>query len=72
MNGQKRRHLVLRDESIRHPFRQSLPIEFMQTARAQHELDSTTPAKKRRIGEDASMFMLSFFAFFTAFYMFIF
>lgn len=60
------RPLVLTTESARHPFRQRLPmhvfrVEAKESARAVRDEDS-----------DWKLFALSFCAFFTAFYSFIF
>ena len=55
-----------------HPFRQSLPLEWFQLARAEHVRDAAAPSRGKALGEDASLFLLSFIAFFTAFYTFIF
>tara|TARA_R110000824_G_scaffold11585_4_gene50704 strand:- start:16144 stop:16362 length:219 start_codon:yes stop_codon:yes gene_type:complete len=64
--------LVLREECIRHPFRQSLPIKIAEIAREENDSKAATTAKDRWLGDDISLFLLSFLAFFTAFYMFIF
>jgi len=55
-----------------HPFRQNLPVTFVQTAKEEHDSDRAAIAKGSGIGDDASLFLLSFFAFFTAFSIFIF
>ncbi|GAA0469943.1 hypothetical protein GCM10009096_08580 [Parasphingorhabdus litoris] len=57
------------NESAKHPFRLSLPKEAF--AIAEDERVIAAP-KKKWMNEDTSMFMLSFSAFFTAFYLFIF
>lgn len=72
MNRETSRPSLLRDDSIRHPFRQSLPHEMVQMARHEHAMENAEPAKRKGWGDDASLFVLSFFAFFTAFYTFIF
>lgn len=64
--------MVSRNDDIRHPFRQSLPIEMLQIAEKEHAAKAATPTKEKWLGEDASLFLLSFLAFFTAFYTFIF
>lgn len=64
--------MVLPDEGMRHSFRQSLPIKIAEIAREEHDLDRVTTAKRKGLGENVSLFLLSFLAFFTAFYMFIF
>ncbi|MCP3734777.1 hypothetical protein M9979_07830 [Sphingomonas sp. RP10(2022)] len=53
------RRLVLTNESARHPFRRSLPPPVVASPR-------------RRDDEDWKLFMLSFAAFFTCFYTFLF
>jgi len=61
------RTLVLTSESARHPFRQRLPAHVLRVAVA--------PAPKGQAKDDDSdwkLFTLSFCAFFTAFYSFIF
>tara|TARA_R110000824_G_scaffold24452_7_gene86112 strand:+ start:690 stop:908 length:219 start_codon:yes stop_codon:yes gene_type:complete len=72
MDREKLEPLALGNEGIRHPFRQSLPIEMVQITRKEHALEASTTSKERWLGEDASLFLLSFLAFFTAFYTFIF
>lgn len=64
----RNRPLVLTTESARHPFRQRLPAHVLRVAE-----ESLT--RKKRISDDDSdwkLFGLSFAAFFTAFYSFIF
>jgi hypothetical protein len=63
---------VLRNEGIKHPFRRSLPIQFGRIAREEYDSDTATTARETGMGDDASLFLLSFLAFFTAFYTFIF
>lgn len=60
------RPLVLTTESARHPFRQRLPAHVLR-------VDAPQPAK-RKVDDDSDwkLFGLSFAAFFTAFYSFIF
>lgn len=60
------RPLVLTTESARHPFRQRLPAHVLR-------VDPPQPAK-RKVDDDSDwkLFGLSFAAFFTAFYSFIF
>lgn len=72
MDREKLRPLVLGNEGIRHPFRQSLPIETVQIARREHGLEAVPSSRTKWLGEDVSLFLLSFLAFFTAFYTFIF
>lgn len=45
---------------------------MLQIAKEQQESDSAAVPKAGGIGDDASLFVLSFLAFFTAFYTFIF
>ncbi|MET0371219.1 MAG: hypothetical protein ABW039_07565 [Sphingobium sp.] len=67
-----KRTLVLTTESARHPFRQTLPPHVFATA------PTATAEKNMKLGSvaaddsDWKLFMLSFCAFFTAFYSFIF
>lgn len=63
------RPLVLTTESARHPFRQRLAPHVLAVT-----LDATASRKARTAVQDDSdwkLFMLSFCAFFTAFYSFI-
>ena len=68
----RNRVLVLTNEGARHPFRQRLPRHIFQLS------DDATSAERRRrdvAGSDDNdwkLFVLSFSAFFTAFYSFIF
>ena len=66
------RELVLRDEGARHPFRLALPRHILQIADEDiaDEADETPTSIWKN--EDAHLFTLSFLAFFTAFYLFIF
>jgi hypothetical protein len=57
----KRRTLVLTNEAARHPFRQTLPP---------HVLRPLTDVVKRN-DQDVRLFLVSFTAFFMAFYSFI-
>ncbi|QGP78693.1 hypothetical protein [Sphingobium sp. CAP-1] len=64
----RNRALVLTTESARHPFRQRLPAHVLRVR-------DEAPARARRFKDDDSdwkLFGLSFCAFFTAFYSFIF
>ena len=72
MDRENLRRLALRNDGIGHPFRQSLPFEMAQIAKADHALEATAKAEGKWLGEDVSLFILSFLAFFTAFYTFIF
>ena len=62
------RPLVLTTESARHPFRQRLPAHVLRVR------DEGTPQARKLADEDKDwkLFALSFCAFFTAFYSFIF
>mgnify|MGYP001072012843 CR=1 FL=1 len=62
------RPLVLTSESARHPFRQRLPRHVLRVTEA---LGARAPAQPSD-DNDWKLFMLSFGAFFTAFYSFIF
>ena len=62
------RPLVLTTESARHPFRQRLPRHVLKVA----EGTSGRPARPDSDDSDWKLFLLSFGAFFTAFYSFIF
>lgn len=57
------RALILTTESAHHPFRQQLPRHVLQVQ------DASTPVSD---DDDWKLFVLSFCAFFTAFYSFIF
>ncbi|UZW55867.1 hypothetical protein NUH86_03470 [Sphingobium sp. JS3065] len=62
------RPLVLSSESARHPFRQRLPRHVLRVA----EPSGTRERAPVSDDNDWKLFMLSFGAFFTAFYSFIF
>ncbi|SEQ83706.1 hypothetical protein [Sphingobium sp. YR768] len=64
----RNRPLVLTTESARHPFRQRLPAHVLRVR------DDGPSGKKRPVDDDSDwkLFALSFCAFFTAFYSFIF
>ncbi|WP_417622254.1 hypothetical protein [Parasphingorhabdus sp.] len=64
------RPLVLANDDVSHAFRRSLPSDIAKIAEEDHDL--TAAAKGKWLGEDVSLFLLSFLAFFTAFYTFIF
>ena len=72
MNKKRTRALALRDEGARHPFRLTLPREILRAAREEAVIEEAMPASKRWHGEDTQLFVFSFAAFFTAFYLFIF
>jgi hypothetical protein len=72
MDRQRLRPLVLHDEGIKHPFRQNLPAKITEIARQEHDSDAGSISKRKGLGENVSLFLLSFLAFFTVFYMFIF
>lgn len=57
----KRRYLVLTSENARHPFRRTLPSAVL----------SPLSDRRRRNDSDIKLFLMSFAAFFTAFYGFI-
>lgn len=63
----RNRPLVLTTESARHPFRQRLPRHVLRV------VDDAASGKRapRDDDQDWKLFMLSFCAFFTAFYSFI-
>ena len=71
MDRDRLRTLALTDEVARHSFRRSLPEKIIGITREEHDLDRVSTAKQKGFGEDISLFLLSFLAFFTAFYMFI-
>ncbi|WP_298401713.1 hypothetical protein [Sphingobium sp.] len=64
----RNRPLVLTSESARHPFRQRLPAHVLRVR------DDKAGGVKRPVDDDSDwkLFALSFCAFFTAFYSFIF
>jgi hypothetical protein len=65
----RNRPLVLTTESARHPFRQSLPRHVLTVVE-----EKPAVARRKAVSADDSdwkLFMLSFCAFFTAFYSFI-
>jgi hypothetical protein len=64
----RNRPLVLTTESARHPFRQRLPRHILQVV----EQASSRTKPERADDSDWKLFGLSFCAFFTAFYSFIF
>lgn len=72
MTRQRLRSLALQDEGIRHPFRQSLPIGIGKIASSPKANKAEQAANEKWLSDDASLFLLSFLAFFTAFYLFIF
>jgi hypothetical protein len=63
-----RRALALSTESARHPFRRALPAHLFRL-----EAKEAAPARPKRASSDQDwkLFLLSFAAFFTAFYTFI-
>tara|TARA_R110000796_G_scaffold14011_9_gene45261 strand:+ start:42835 stop:43053 length:219 start_codon:yes stop_codon:yes gene_type:complete len=72
MDRENLRSLALRKDGIGHPFRQNLPFEMAPIAKAEHVLETSGTTGGKWLGEDVSLFILSFLAFFTAFYTFIF
>ncbi|VWX57495.1 hypothetical protein [Sphingorhabdus sp. 109] len=71
MDRENSRHLVVAAERPGHSFRRSLPVKIVDIAAEEHDSDRVSIAKSKGFGEDVSLFLLSFLAFFTAFYMFI-
>ncbi|WP_257540865.1 hypothetical protein [Sphingobium sp. CFD-1] len=65
----RNRPLVLTTESARHPFRKMLPPHVLRVAEG-----DAAGRRKRPVDDDSDwkLFALSFCAFFTAFYSFIF
>lgn len=72
MRENRRRPLVLRHEGVRHPFRQQMPMKFFEFDAHVVAVEAKADRKSRWLNEDTSLFVLSFLAFFTAFYLFIF
>ena len=68
----RKRPLVLRNEGAKHPFRLSLPLEALALNEGNVAAEEAAAKPKKWLNEDASLFILSFSAFFTAFYLFIF
>jgi len=71
MDTERLTRLALPDQSPRHSFRRSLPPKIAGLARQERDLEKLSDKKEEGFGEDVSLFLLSFLAFFTAFYMFI-
>ncbi|SIN89631.1 hypothetical protein SAMN02745824_2208 [Parasphingorhabdus marina DSM 22363] len=71
MVEERNRALALRNEGARHPFRLKLPREALIVAPEERVLVNE-PERRLLLNEDVHMFVLSFLAFFTAFYLFIF
>ncbi len=65
------RPLVLRNEGAKHPFRLSLSLDALALTEPQVAVEEIETPPKKWFNEDASLFVLSFSAFFTAFYLFI-
>ncbi len=72
MKQKRTRNLVLHNEGAKHPFRLSLPLEVLTVAQDDVMAVEAVAPPKKWLNEDASLFVLSFSAFFTAFYLFIF
>ncbi len=72
MHEKRKRALALRDEGVRHPFRQALPPEILASAKREAALTADAAPRKVIVNEDVSLFLLSFIAFFMAIYLFIF
>jgi hypothetical protein len=67
------RPLVLTEESVRHPFRRQLGKAYHdQAVRESGELQRQLAKRRSSQAEDASLFLLSFSAFFVAFSAFLF
>jgi hypothetical protein len=66
------RTLVLTSESARHPFRQRLPRHVLRIDAPAARPAGEQPSDGASDDKDWKLFMLSFGAFFTAFYSFIF
>ena len=63
-----RRHLVLTDESARHPFRASLPAEWRED---RHEIAEPRVPWRERLMEDARGFSQTYLSCFLAISVFI-
>ena len=72
MERKRTRKLALRDEGARHPFRLTLPRDILQIALEEVAIEEAVLPPKFWQKEDAQLFLFSFVAFFTAFYLFIF
>jgi hypothetical protein len=72
MKKMRTRPLVLRNEGAKHPFRLSLPLEALALGEVQVAPKQAAASPRKWLNEDTSLFVLSFSAFFTAFYLFIF
>ncbi|ATW04634.1 hypothetical protein [Sphingorhabdus sp. YGSMI21] len=71
MDRETSRPLILPDDGLRHSFRRGLPLKIADIGTDKQDSDRVSVAKQKGLGEDVSLFLLSFLAFFTAFYMFI-
>ena len=60
------------DNGVGHPFRQGLPTRIASIAKEEQDSEKAATATDQGLKEDASLFLLSFLAFFTAFSTFIF
>lgn len=60
------------NEVARHPFRRSLSLEGLAQIDEQAASGDAATRSRRWLNENVSLFVLSFSAFFTAFYAFIF
>lgn len=72
MKYNRTRPLVLRNEGARHPFRLSLSREILALGPEEIATEEVATKKSKWLNEDTSLFLFSFSAFFTAFYLFIF
>lgn len=71
MVEKRTRALALRNEGARHSFRLTLPRNIVEVAVAELETEERVQ-NARWMNEDVHLFLFSFLAFFTAFYLFIF
>ncbi len=72
MHIMRTRPLVLTNESARHPFRQRLPRHIFQVTDDAPAAKAQSRSLAASDDSDWKLFVLSFSAFFTAFYSFIF
>jgi len=63
---------ALGEKAARHPFRLGLPHKLLSQIEEQAVAEQNATLPKKWLNEDMSLFLLSFTAFFTAFYLFIF
>lgn len=72
MTEKRTRGLALREEGARHPFRLALPRETLRIASDEAAIELAEKPAKKWQNEDMHLFLFSFAAFFSAFYLFIF